>query len=264
MPPSVALSLILPAFNEAGRIAGTIEAVQAHLNRSGISYEVLVAADGTDGTRERAAALAARDPRVVVFGDPSRGGKGRGVRMGVARSRGDVVGFMDADHKTPIEEIDRVLPWLERGFDLVIGSRAIDEARILKAPPVHRRVGSRLFAAGMRAIVGLHGIRDTQCGFKFFRGQAARDLFSRQRIDGYMFDVEVLCLAARLGYRIKEVGVAWRDDGDSRLELVAGNSRNLVDLLRIRLALPRAGEPAPTAAERGQPIEKPSRPRERA
>ena len=86
------------------------------------------------------------------------------------------------------------------------------------------------------ALVGLHDIRDTQCGFKFFLGDVARALFAHQRIDGYMFDVEILHLANRSGYRIKEVGVRWRDDGDSRLDLVAGNWRNMLDVLRIRFA----------------------------
>ena len=195
------------------------------------------------GGADRAAGLGAGDPRLVVLGGRERRGKGHGVRLGVARARGRVVGFVDADDKTPIEELDRLLPWLERGYDVVIGSRAMADSRIERRPPVHRRLGSRLFAMGMRALLGLRGLRDTQCGFKVFRGGVARDLFARQRIDGYMFDVEILHLAARSGYRIKEVGVRWRDDRDSRLDLVAGNCRNLVDLLRIRaVALRTSGE----------------------
>src|SRR5262249_53424274 len=95
-------------------------------------------------------------------------------------------------------------------------------------------IGSKCFWFVMQVVVGLPGIRDTQCGFKFFKGDVARDLFSRQKIDGYMFDVEVLYLAHRSRYRIKEVGVRWHDDGDSRLGLVKGNLRNALDILRIR------------------------------
>jgi dolichyl-phosphate beta-glucosyltransferase len=126
------------------------------------------------------------------------------------------------------------LPWLGDGYDIVIGSRNVKESSIEVSQPFYRRLGSRAFTVGMHLIVGLRDIRDTQCGFKFFRGDVARDLFGRQRIDGYMFDVEILHLAQCAGYRIKEVGVRWRDDGDSRLQLVAGNWRNFVDLLRIR------------------------------
>jgi glycosyltransferase involved in cell wall biosynthesis len=241
----VDLSLVVPAYNEAQRIRGTLQGIRAWLEARGRPYEVIVAADGDDGTREIAAALGAGDPRLVVLGGPERRGKGHGIRQGVGRARGRVVGFVDADDKTPIEDLDRLLPWIDSGFDVVIGSRAMAESRIEIRPPLHRRLGSRLFGLGLRALLGLRGVRDTQCGFKVFRGDVARDLFARQRIDGYMFDVEVLHLAERSGYRIKEVGVRWRDDGDSRLDLVAGNWRNLLDLLRIRAGPLRPSEEKP-------------------
>jgi dolichyl-phosphate beta-glucosyltransferase len=130
--------------------------------------------------------------------------------------------------------MDKLLPWLGRGYDLVIGSRAVAGACVEAAAPLHRQVGSRVFALGMHLLVGLWDISDTQCGFKFFKGEVARDLFSRQVVAGYMFDVEVLHLARRSGYKIKEVGVRWRGDGDTRLQLVSGNWRNFLDLLRIR------------------------------
>jgi hypothetical protein len=152
---------------------------------------------------------------------------------------------MDADYKTPIEEMPRLLAWLERGYDVVIGSRVGPGAAIEVPQPLHRRWGSHVFGLGMHLTVGLWDIVDTQCGFKCFTGAAARDLFARQRIDGYMFDVEILYLARRSGYRIQQVGVRWRDDGDSRLDLVAGNWTNALDILRIRFGrypapLPRA------------------------
>jgi dolichyl-phosphate beta-glucosyltransferase len=236
------LSLILPAYNEAGTIRHTLTLAQSYLDRQGYPYEVIVAADGTDGTRELVAEVARADARVSVLGGPQRRGKGHGIRQAVARARGQIIGFVDADNKTPIEELDKVLPGFYQGYDLVIGSRAMPETHIEVAQPVYRRLGSWLFGQVVRRVVGLRGIRDTQCGFKFFRGPVAKDLFGRQRVDGYMFDVEVLHLAVRGGYRIQEVGVRWRDDGDSRLELVAGNWRNMRDILRIRLGgLSRCG-----------------------
>jgi dolichyl-phosphate beta-glucosyltransferase len=233
--PGPSLSIIVPAFNEAGRIGSTLDAMRAYLEGAGRDYEILVAVDGTDGTREIVAAMARSDPRLGVLGADERRGKGRGIREGVARARGDVIGFVDADYKTPIEEAEKLLPWLERGADVVIGSRAMADSRVEVRQPFYRRIGSRGFGTFMHLTVGLWGIRDTQCGFKFFRGGVARDLFARQRIDGYMFDVELLYLALRSGYRVKEVGIRWRDDGDSRLELLAGNWRNLLDVLRIRM-----------------------------
>jgi glycosyltransferase involved in cell wall biosynthesis len=229
------LSLIVPAYNEARSIVDTLRATRAYLDQQAFAYEIIVSADGDDGTRERAAELAARDGRIRVIGSSGRGGKGRGIRAGVALAGGEVIGFADADYKTPIEELDNVLPWLDEGYDIVIGSRNLAESRVEVPQPLYRQLGSRAFGIAMHCLVGLWGIHDTQCGFKFFKGDVARDLFGRQRIDGYMFDVEILYLAARAGYRIKEVGVRWRDDGDSRLRLVAGNWRNFVDLLRIRL-----------------------------
>ena len=230
------LSLVVPAYNEAGRIRQTLESMRSHLAARGLSYEIIVAADGDDGTREAVAGLAAGDGRLHVLGGPERRGKGRGIRLGVARAQGRAVGFVDADDKTPIEEMDKLLPWLERGFDVVIGSRGLADSEVEVPQAAYRRLGSRAFGLIMHALLGLRNVRDTQCGFKFFRGEVARDLFARQKIDGYMFDVEILHLAHRSGYRVKEVGVRWRDDRDSRLDLVAGNWRNLVDLLRIRVA----------------------------
>ena len=225
---------MVPAYNEAQRIDGTLDGIQAHLARGPLRYEILVAADGDDGTREKVAARAKGDARLFVLGSRERRGKGYGIRKAVLSSRGDMVGFVDADDKTPFSEIDKLLPWLEQGYDVVIGSRGLAESRIEVAQRFYRRLGSRAFGVLMHLVMGLPHVRDTQCGFKFFRGPVARDLFARQRIDGYMFDIEILHLAARAGYRVKEVGVRWRDDGDSRLDLVSGNWNNLRDVLRIR------------------------------
>ena len=137
-----------------------------------------------------------------------------------------------------------MLPWFEQDYDIVIGSRGVDGSDIRPSQKWYRRLGSKGFGMLMRPLIGLYGIKDTQCGFKFFRAEVAREIFSRQRIDGYMFDVEVLSLALRAGYRIREVGVAWQDDGDTRLRLVSGNWKNLKDLFRIRFAGRRAGLPA--------------------
>ncbi len=234
MADTPCLSLILPAYNEARRIRQTIEQTRRYLVQRRIAHEIIVAADGDDGTRETVANMARHDPRLSVFGSIQRGGKGRGIRLGVERAAGQIIGFADADFKTPIEEMDKLLPWFCEGYDIVIGSRGVAEARIENPQPLYRQLGSRAFALAMHTVLGLWNIHDTQCGFKFFRAAAARDLFRRQRIDGYMFDVEVLHLAEQSGYHIKEVGVRWRDDGDSRLQLVAGNWRNMLDILRIR------------------------------
>jgi dolichyl-phosphate beta-glucosyltransferase len=167
---------------------------------------------------------------------------------------GEVVGFVDADYKTPIEELDKLLPWLSEGFDIVIGSRGLAASRVERAQRWYRRLGSLGFGLLMHAVVGLPGITDTQCGFKFFSRQAANEIFPQTQIDGYMCDVEYLYLASQHGLRVKEVGIRWSDDGDSRLDLMRGNIRNVIDLLRIRYAMKAAIRKAPDAPPLSQGV----------
>jgi dolichyl-phosphate beta-glucosyltransferase len=228
------ISLILPAYNEANRIAGTIGEAVAYFQSRHYAYEIVVAADGDDGTREIVAELGRSDPAIRAFGEPGRHGKGRGIRRAVGTAAGAIIGFADADNKVPIEEYDKIAPFLAEGFPIVIGSRALERAAILRSQPWYRRIGGKGFGVFMRAATGLRGISDTQCGFKFFQGGVARRLFALQKIDGYMYDVEILLLAQHLNYRVREVPIRWRDDGDSRLDLVRGNLRNLRDILRLR------------------------------
>ena len=229
------LSVIVPAYNEVGRIAGTLEAMRGFLSKQTYSWEIIVSAAGPEGTRQAAAAWGAGEARLSVIGSDQRLGKGRGVREGVLRATGEIIGFIDADYKTPIEEIDKLLSALAEGFEVAIGSRKVGESRIEVPQPLYRRAGSAAFHAVMGTLLGLADIADTQCGFKFFTRDAAKTIFSHQRIDGYMFDVEILRLARLMGYRIKEVGVRWRDDGDSRYSPISGTIKNARELMRIRL-----------------------------
>jgi dolichyl-phosphate beta-glucosyltransferase len=227
------VSLILPAYNEAATIASTIRETGNYFRSRGLRHEIIVAADGDDGTRELALEIAARGEPVRVIGNRERSGKGRGVREAMALARGAIAGYADADNKVPIEEFDKFQPLLANGCEVAIGSRSMHHSRIEKRQPLYRRLGGKGFGLFMHAVVGLKGISDTQCGFKFFTRAAAREIFSRQQIDGYMFDVEILVLARRLGYDIQQVPIRWRDDGDSRLALVSGNLRNVIDIFRI-------------------------------
>jgi dolichyl-phosphate beta-glucosyltransferase len=232
------LTLILPAFNEFRTITSTITDAISYCESRGYTYQIIVAADGTDGTREEVAEMAQTNPRIQVTGHPERLGKGRGVREAAAMATGEVIGYADADNKVPIEEFDKMALLLDE-YDVVAGSRALNRALIERRQPLYRRVGSRGFAVLMQTLVGLRGITDSQCGFKFFRRQAALELFRCQKIDGYMFDVELLALALLFGYKVTEVPIRWRDDGDSRLQLLSGNVRNVIDLFRIRFSRTR-------------------------
>lgn len=236
------ISLILPAYNEAGSIAQTISEVVAYFAGLGCRYEIIVVADGDDGTRELVTKLGRANPAIRAIGEPARRGKGRGVREGVALATGTTIGYADADNKVPITEFDKIRPWFAKGYDVVIGSRAMKASAVERKQPLYRRIGSKGFSVFMHTVVGLPGISDSQCGFKFFSHAAAKEIFSRQCIDGYMFDVEILSLALRLGYRLQQVPIRWRDDGDSRLQLVRGNVRNVIDIFRIRAARMRSGD----------------------
>ena len=232
----VDVSLILPAFNEVSRIQQTINQSIDYLRGRGYSYEVIVAADGDDGTRELVREMAKSDPRISVIGRAERSGKGRGVREAIALANGSIIGYADADNKVPIQEFEKIAERLNEGYEVVIGSRAMAESNVEKSQPLYRQLGSRGFRIVLNAVVGLREISDTQCGFKFFSNRAAKLIFDHQKIDGYMFDVEILVLAKRLGIPVAQVPITWRDDGDSRLELVAGNVRNIKDIFRIRFS----------------------------
>jgi len=236
--PAPYVTLILPAYNESRTIVSTIAQTVQYFDNRRYSYQIVVAADGTDGTRERVAELGRTNPRIQVTGHPERLGKGRGVREAAALATGEIIGYADADYKVPIEEFDKIAPLLA-DYDVVTGSRALNRELIERQQPLYRRMGSRGFAVFMQTLVGLRGITDSQCGFKFFRRRVALELFRCQKIDGYMFDVELLALALWFGYKVKEVPIRWRDDGDSRLQLLSGNVRNLIDLFRIRLSRSR-------------------------
>jgi dolichyl-phosphate beta-glucosyltransferase len=254
MGNDIAISLILPAFNEAARIVSTIQEISDYFQGRRLRYELIVSADGDDGTRELARELMSANSAIKVIGENARRGKGRGIREGVSVASGQIIGFADADNKVPIQEFGKIEPWLAAGFDVVIGSRGMQDSKVERAQPLYRRLGSKGFGMFMHSVVGLPDIVDTQCGFKFFRGEVARDLFRRQRIDGYMYDVEILALAQRLGYRIQQVPIRWQDDADSRLQLLSGNLRNAIDIFKIRLSLRQlAGIPFQSAAETADP-----------
>jgi dolichyl-phosphate beta-glucosyltransferase len=228
------ISLILPAYNEARVIPTTIGDAVRYFDSRGLRYEIIVAADGTDGTREIVRGLARGNPALSAIGSDARSGKGLGIRKAVAVATGKVIGYADADNKVPVEEYDKFRPVLDSGIEVAIGTRR-GGATIERAQPLYRRIGSKGFLYFMQTLVGLPGINDTQCGFKFFQHDCAKELFRRQKIDAYMFDVEILAIARRLGYRIQQVPVRWRDDADSRLDLISGNIKNVRDILKIGL-----------------------------
>jgi len=159
-------------------------------------------------------------------------GKGAAVRLGMLRAAGDYRFFCDADFSMPAEEIGRFLPPSQTEADLAIGSREVAGAQRFNEPP-YRHLTGRIFSLAVKLLV-MGGFEDTQCGFKCFRASVAEDLFSRQRLDGWSFDVEVLYLARKRGYRIREVPISWYFQSESRIRLVQDSVRMFSDLVRIR------------------------------
>jgi dolichyl-phosphate beta-glucosyltransferase len=226
-----ALSVVVPAYNEALRLPATLARVREHLAARGVPYEILVVDDGsTDATAD--VARSAPGPVRLLRHEPNRG-KGYAVRRGMLAAAGERRLMTDADLSTPIEELGRLEAEVDRGFDVAIGSRAVAGARIEVRQPAYREAMGRLFNVLVQALL-LPGLSDTQCGFKLFTAAAAETAFGACRLDGFSFDVEALYVARRRGLRIAEVPIVWRNDVATRVGLGGGGAA-FADLVRIRL-----------------------------
>jgi dolichyl-phosphate beta-glucosyltransferase len=227
----VQLSVVIPAYNEAERLPPTLERVLGYLRGRAVSHEVVVVDDGSrDQTVARARAVGG--DAVTVLANEVNRGKGYSVRRGMLAARGARRLMTDADLSTPIEDLERLAARLDDGYQVAIGSRALPDSNVEIHQPWYRENMGRVFNAAVR-LLALPGLKDTQCGFKLFSAEAAQAAFSRAQLDGFSFDVEALFLARRLGYRIAEVPVTWRNDAASRVGLWSG-FRAFPDLVHIR------------------------------
>jgi len=198
------------------------------------SFEIIVVDDGSrDNTSRVVDAIAREDERVRLISNQVNRGKGFAVRQGVMASRGDVILFSDADLSTPIEEFEKLLPYLS-DFDLVIASRSLPDSQVLIHQPRYRELMGRIFNAFVQAML-VRGFIDTQCGFKLMTRQAAAAIFERARIDSFSFDVEIILIAKRLGFRVKDVPVRWIDSRGSRVHPIKDSAHMLLDLFKIKL-----------------------------
>ena len=227
-------SLVIPAYNEAGRIGGTVSAVCAYFDRQPYTWELLVIIDGGSplAADEARAAAAGRANVFVLENDVNRG-KGYSVRRGFLAATGARVAFIDADLSLPVEGVEPMLARLDAGADVVIASRTAPGAREIGAPPPLRHVMSRVFNLLVQALA-LPGIRDTQCGFKGFRAEAARRIFAAQQSDRFGFDVEALYLARKYGYRIEELPVVCTYHEGSSVNRVGDVVSMISDIFAIR------------------------------
>jgi len=229
-----ALSVVIPAYNEEKRLPRTLRAIDQYLAAEGYDAEILVVDDGsTDRTRDRVAELrtSIRSLRLLSYG--KNRGKGYAVKIGILAAAQPAVLFSDADLSTPIEEVARLWARYEEGFDVVIASRHWPESGLIVDQPFHRKLVGRAFNTVI-SMLAVRGFRDTQCGFKLFRAEAARRIFGALRTERFAFDVEVLLRARRLGLKVAEVPVRWVNSPDSRVHLVRDSARMLLEVLRMR------------------------------
>jgi dolichyl-phosphate beta-glucosyltransferase len=228
-----ALSVVIPAFDEEALIEASVREVLEVLG-SQREIEVLVVDDGSrDRTPDRVRAIAEDDPRVRLLRHEPNRGKGFAVRRGMALARAPRVLFTDADLSTPLVELARLEAEIDGGAAVAIASRGLPDSRVELHQPWHRERMGKTFNLIIR-LAGIRGIRDTQCGFKLFRADAAARILPLARIDGFAFDVELLYLARKLGYEVREVPTRWVNRPESRVRILADSAAMLAELVRIR------------------------------
>jgi glycosyltransferase involved in cell wall biosynthesis len=226
------LSIVIPAHNEEQRLPTTLEQIDAFLKTQPYEAEVIVVENGSqDRTLELAQEYAAHMPNLVVIHEDARG-KGLAVRRGVLDARGEYRFICDVDLSMPIEEVNRFIPPALNHFDIAIGSREAPGA-VRYNEPAYRHFTGRVFNTLVRWIV-LPGLQDTQCGFKCFSAEVSQKIFPLQTMGGWSFDVEVLFIARRMGYKIVEVPIPWYFNPLSRVQLFRDSIRMALDLLAIR------------------------------
>ncbi len=232
------LSVIIPAYNEEKRLPKTLHLIDDYLSRQSYDWEILVVDNGSaDRTPQIVRELAGRIKGLELIGGFSGRGKGFAVKKGMLAAKGDFRIFVDADNSTSIDQIEKMWPEFEKGADIVIGSRDVKGAVLDPPQPWLRSMilgeGFKLYR---KLIIGLWRIQDTQCGFKCFGKKAAEDIFPKCKIDHFAFDPEILVIAKKYGYKIKEIPIYWKNDLNSKVNF-KGIVKMALDLIQIRLNL---------------------------
>jgi dolichyl-phosphate beta-glucosyltransferase len=234
MRPQPGLSIVVPAYNEQDRLGPTIRSYLEYCRARRLAAELIVVDDGSlDGTSVLVERLSGEYPELRLIRLAENRGKGYAVRTGVVNARGQLVLFADADAATPLSELERLEAAIHAGADVAIGSRALAGEGVQVRARLYRRVIGRAFHFLVRTLT-VKSVKDTQCGFKLFRGAVAHDLFSRMRMNGFSFDVELLMMAQRRGYRVAEVPVNWVHQPGSKVNLALDSVRMARDLFVIR------------------------------
>lgn len=229
------LSIVIPAYNEEKRLSITLEKVYSYLAGIRYDYEVIIVDDGSADTTSEVALKSQlnRAGRLQVIKNECNKGKGFSVKRGVLASRGEYVLFSDADLSTPIEELEKLLAIIRSGFDIAIGSRSISGAQVKVHQPFYREFMGRFFNFLVK-LIALKGFVDTQCGFKLFKSNAIKDIAASLVIEGFGFDVEILYLAVKKGYKIKEVPIIWINSPTSRVNPLLDSCKMVTEILSIK------------------------------
>jgi dolichyl-phosphate beta-glucosyltransferase len=234
LTPNLTYSIVIPAYNESGRIASTLRRVVDYVRAQGWRAEILVVNDGsTDRTVDVVREFQAQAPEVRTIENPGNRGKGYSVRAGMLQAKGDILVFTDSDLSAPIEEADRLFAAIAAGADIAIGSRWLDSGRQTHRQPLYRQFFGRCYNLVTRLVMGLP-FADTQCGFKAFTREAAQTVFQLQTIEGWGFDPEILFIALKRGYRVKEVAVTWAHDERTRMKYLKDGVKMLREMASIR------------------------------
>jgi dolichyl-phosphate beta-glucosyltransferase len=227
-------SIVIPAYNEAARIAATLERVLAYLTERGWKAEIVVVNDGsTDNTVAVVRQYIQKHSALRLLENPGNRGKGYSIRNGILHAKGKLLLFSDADLSSPIEESAKLFAALNNGSDLAIGSRWLQSELQTERQPLYRQLFGRLFNLMLRLILGLK-FKDTQCGFKAFTRQAAQKIFPLQTVERWGFDPELLFLAERFQMKVAEVPVAWGHSAGTRISPLRDGLRMFLEMLTIR------------------------------
>jgi len=225
------LSVVIPAYNEEKRIEPTLKKVINYLDRHFDKYEIIVVDDcSTDDTNKIISRY--EHDHVRVLRNETNKGKGYSVNCGILNAKYSLVLFSDSDLATPIEELGKFMEYID-DYDIIIASRNLKESRIKVKQPAHRQLIGKSFPLFVN-LIALRGFKDTQCGFKLFKTAIARRIASLQTLERFSFDVEILFIAKKLGYKIKEAPVSWIDKEGSKVNPIKDSIKMLIDLFRIR------------------------------
>ena len=226
------LSVVIPSYNEENRLGVSLDKILSFLRGKNFSWEIIVVDDGSSDHTEALAREKLTGTPHQILRNIDNEGKGEAVRRGMLEAKGEYLLFSDADLSTPIEEVSRLLETLENGYDVAIGSRGLRESRVeVRQNPIREGMG-KIFNRIAR-LASFKKIRDSQCGFKCFRKEAARALFAAQKLKGFSFDAEILYLAQKRSYRVAEVPVIWRNSPHSRVHILKDSLQMFMDVFRI-------------------------------